>query len=208
MRVALTQFVSLDGVSQGPGSPDEDTTGGFTRGGWLVPHIDERFVERTSQWLDHADGLLFGRCTYEAFARDWPQITDPDDPYTERMNSLPKYVVSRTLTEGDWEPTAVLSADPIESVGALKARPGRELQVHGSARLGNTLLAAGLVDTVRLAVAPTVVGSGRRLLEHPGGAVGLRLVEYEATPSGLLLLQYEYTGPAATAAYEGVTDLI
>ncbi|MFF5115219.1 dihydrofolate reductase family protein, partial [Streptosporangium sp. NPDC000509] len=146
MRIALTQFVTLDGVSQGPGSPTEDTSDAFTRGGWLVPHLDELFVRRTSDWLDLADGLLLGRRTYEAFARDWPRITDPDDPYTARMNALPKYVVTSTLTEGSWHPTTVLRGDPIQTVGELKARPGRELQIHGSARLGGALLAAGLVD--------------------------------------------------------------
>lgn len=93
MKIALTAFVTLDGVSQGPGSPDEDTSDGFTGGGWLVPYIDATFVERTSDWLDLADGLLFGRRTYEAFARDWPKITDPADPYAERMKDSPSPVI-------------------------------------------------------------------------------------------------------------------
>ncbi|GGL15126.1 dihydrofolate reductase family protein [Planomonospora parontospora] len=207
MKITLTEFVTLDGVSQGPGSPTEDTSGGFTRGGWFVPYLDELLVRRTSEWLDLADGLLLGRRTYEAFARDWPQITDPDDPYTARMNSLPKYVVTDTLTEGSWHPTTVLRGDPIRTVGELKARPGRELQIHGSARLGNALLAAGLVDTLRLVVAPTVTGSGRRLLDHPGRPTGLRLVHHEATASGLLLLQYETAGVAPVGEYEGVAAL-
>ncbi|MEU0477952.1 dihydrofolate reductase family protein [Streptosporangium sp. NPDC006013] len=208
MKIALTEFVTLDGVSQGPGSPTEDTSDGFTRGGWLVPHLDELFVRRTSDWLDLADGLLLGRRTYEAFARDWPQITDPDDPYTERMNSLPKYVVTNTRTEGSWHPTTVLRGDPIQTVGELKAQPGRELQIHGSARLGNALLAAGLVDTLRLVVAPVVTGSGRRLLDHPSGPVGLQLVRHEVTANGLLLLQYETVGAASVAEYEGVTAFV
>ncbi|MED7932013.1 dihydrofolate reductase family protein [Nonomuraea sp. LP-02] len=208
MKIALTEFVTLDGVSQGPGSPTEDTSDGFTQGGWLVPHLDELFVRHTSEWLDLADGLLLGRRTYEAFARDWPQITDPDDPYTERMNSLPKYVVTNTLAEGSWHPTTVLRGDPIQTVGELKAQPGRELQIHGSARLGNALLAAGLVDTLRLVVAPTVTGSGRRLLDHPSGSVGLELVRHEVTAKGLLLLQYETVGTAPVAAYEGVTTFV
>ncbi|GAA3643392.1 dihydrofolate reductase family protein [Nonomuraea antimicrobica] len=205
MRLTLTEFVTLDGVSQGPGSPDEDTGDGFTRGGWLVPHIDGTFLQRASDWLDLADGLLLGRRTYEAFARDWPKITDPADPFTERMNALPKYVVSSTLTEGAWHPTTVLSGNPVRTVAELKERPGRELQIHGSARLGDTLLAAGLVDTVRLVVAPTVLRTGRRLLGVPGAASGLRLVRHEATPNGLLLLEYETTGPATQGVYEGVT---
>ena len=208
MKIALTEFVTLDGVSQGPGSPTEDTSDGFTRGGWLVPYLDELFVRRTCEWLDLADGLLLGRRTYEAFARDWPRITDPDDPFTERMNSLPKYVVTNTLTAGSWHPTTVLRGDPIQSVGTLKAQPGRELQIHGSARLGSTLLAAGLVDTLRLVVAPTVSGSGRRLLDHPSGPVGLRLVHHEVTANGLLLLRYETVGAAPVAEYEGVTAFV
>ncbi len=145
MKISLTEFVTLDGVCQGPGSPDEDTSDGFTAGGWLVPHMDAAFVQRASDWLDLADGLLFGRRTYEAFARDWPAITDPADPFAGRMNTLPKYVVSHTLTEGSWHPTTVLTGDPAEAVAELRARPGRELQIHGSARLGDALLAAGLV---------------------------------------------------------------
>lgn len=210
MRIALTEFLSLDGVSQGPGSATEDTTDGFARGGWLVPHMDEQLVRQTSDWLDHADGLLFGRRTYEAFARDWQQIavTDPDDPFVERMNALPKYVVSSTIAAGTWEPTTVLRGDPTETVAALKDRPGRELQIHGSALLAQTLLSAGLVDTVRLLVAPTVVGAGRRLLTHPTSGTGLRLVEHSATSTGVLLLEYQTAGAAPVAEYEGVTDFL
>ncbi|MGI5269145.1 dihydrofolate reductase family protein [Nonomuraea sp. CA-218870] len=208
MKITLTEFVTLDGVSQGPGSPDEDTSDGFTHGGWLVPHIDGTFVRRASDWLDLADGLLLGRRTYEAFARDWPKITDPADPFAERMNTLPKYVVSNTLTEGAWDPTTVLVGDPVRSVAALKSRPGRELQIHGSARLGDALLSAGLVDTLRLVVAPTVLRTGRRLLTTSGDTSGLRLTHHEATPNGLLLLEYETTGRAPRAEYDGVTAFI
>ncbi|WP_327001513.1 dihydrofolate reductase family protein [Dactylosporangium sp. NBC_01737] len=205
MKITLTQFVTMDGVCQGPGSPTEDTSDGFTRGGWLVPHIDAQFVEQASDWLDLADGLLLGRRTYEAFARDWPQITDPDDPFTERMNSLSKYVVSSTLTDATWRPATVLRGDPAGAVAALKAQPGRELQIHGSARLGGALLSAGLVDTLRLVVAPAVIGTGRRLLTHPADTVGLRLARHDVTATGLLLLEYETTGTAPVGTYEGVT---
>jgi dihydrofolate reductase len=208
MKLTLTEFVTLDGVSQGPGSSTEDTSDGFAGGGWLVPYLDELFVQRTSEWLDLADGLLLGRRTYQAFARDWPQITDPDDPYTVRMNAIQKYVVTNTLTEGSWNPTTVVTGDPVQTVGELKKQPGRELQIHGSARLGRTLLSAGLVDVLRLAVAPTVAGSGRRLLEHPGVAVGLRLARHEVTTTGLLLLEYESVGAAPLAEYEGVTAFV
>jgi dihydrofolate reductase len=206
VKVALMEFLTLDGVSQGPGSSTEDTSGGFGAGGWLVPHLDAVFVERTSEWLDLADGLLFGRRTYTSFARDWPAITDPDDPFAERMNTLPKYVVSNTIEAASWNPTTVLRGDAVAAVRALKERPGREVQVHGSARLGNALLSAGLVDTLRLAVAPTVLGSGRRLLTHPATATGLRLIRHDATTRGLLLLEYEVTGAAPVADYDGVGE--
>jgi dihydrofolate reductase len=135
MRIALTEFVTLDGVSQGPGSPTEDTSDGFDMGGWLVPHLDDVFVRRTSEWLDLADGLLLGRRTYEAFARDWPRITDPDDPYTERMNSLPKYVVTSTLTEGTWHPTTVLRGDPVRTSG--RSGRGRDGSSRSTAARGS-----------------------------------------------------------------------
>ena len=206
MRLTVTQFVTLDGVSQGPGSADEDTSDGFARGGWLVPHMDEAFVRQASDWLDDADGLLLGRRTYEAFARDWPAITDPADPFTGRMNALPKYVVSRTLEHGSWAPTTVLRDEA--QVAALRARPGRELQVHGSARLAGSLLAAGLVDRLRLVVAPTVLGAGRRLLTTTPDAAGFRLVRHAATPAGVLLLEYDAAGAAPRADYTGVAALV
>lgn len=208
MKLALTEFITLDGVSQGPGSPTEDTSDGFDRGGWLVPYLDEVFVQRTSEWLDAADGLLLGRRTYEAFARDWPAITDLRDPFTERMNTLPKYVVSNTLTAGGWNPTTVLSGDPVTTVGGLKHRPGRELQIHGSSQLGNCLLAAGVVDIVRLAVAPTVLRTGRRLITGTGPTTGLRLTRHDATSRGLLLLEYEVGGPAPLAEFDGVSQFV
>ncbi|MDX3004754.1 dihydrofolate reductase family protein [Kribbella solani] len=206
MKVVLTEFVTLDGVSQGPGSPTEDASDGFTRGGWLVPYFDEAFVRQTVDWLARADGLLLGRRTYEAFASDWPRITDPDDPFTVRMNALPKYVVSTTLAEANWRPATILTG--LADVGELKQGSGGELQIHGSARLGNALLKAGLVDVVRLVVAPTIIGSGRRLFEHPGDTAGLRLTEQAATPSGLLLLEYETVGAAPVAEYEGVSAFV
>jgi dihydrofolate reductase len=146
MKLALIEFVTLDGVSQGPGSPEEDTSDEFTQGGWLVPHMDEAFIQTAAEWLGQADALLLGRRTYEAFARDWPQITAPDDPFTVLMNSLPKYVASNTLKAGTWNPTTILSGDVAAQVAELKQQPGRELQIHGSARLAQSLLAAGLID--------------------------------------------------------------
>jgi dihydrofolate reductase len=204
MRLTLTQFVTIDGVYQGPGSPDEDTTDGFTRGGWMVPHMDQTFIAIAAGWLERAGALLLGRRTYDAFALAWPQITDPDDPFTERMNSLPKYVASHTITETPWTPVTVLGGDVVAQVAELKGQPGDELQLHGSARLARSLLAAGLVDEVRLAITPTILGQGRRLFPDDGPALGMRVVESTTTPGGLTVLVFEATGPADFAAYAGV----
>jgi dihydrofolate reductase len=204
MKLTLTQFVTLDGVYQGPGSPDEDVTDGFTRGGWMTPHLDAAFIEQAAGWLAQADALLLGRRTYEAFAQAWPAITDPDDPFTGRMNGLPKYVASHTLTEATWSPTEILRGDAVAAVSQLKELPGRELQLHGSARLSRSLLAAGLVDQVRLVIAPTVLGQGRRLFPDAGPAIGMRPVSQASTPGGLVILVFDRTEAPRFAGYDGV----
>lgn len=206
MKLVLTEFVTLDGVSQGPGSPEEDTSDGFTQGGWLVPHIDEAFIRQAAEWLGLADALLLGRRTYEAFARDWPQITDPDDPFTVLMNSLPKYLASQTLTKAAWDPTTTLSGDVAAQVAELKQQPGRELQIHGSARLAQSLLAAELIDELRLVVAPVVLGRGRRLFPDGGAPAGLRLLSSETTPRGLAFQTYAWAGLPDQATYSGASD--
>lgn len=207
MKLILTEFVSLDGVSQGPGSPEEDTSGGFTRGGWFVPHMDQDFIDQAAEWLGRADALLLGRRTYDAFARDWPQILNPRDPFTARMNSLPKYLASTTVTAGSWNPTTVLSGDTAAAVATLKAGPGREIQIHGSARLAQSLFAAGLIDELRLVVAPVIVASGRRLFPDGGASVGLRLLSSRTTPGGLALHSYQVTGSPDYASYTGAADV-
>jgi dihydrofolate reductase len=207
MKLTLIQFTTLDGVYQGPGSPEEDTTDGFTRGGWMVPHMDPTFIGRASAWLERADALLLGRRTYEAFALAWPQNTDPDDPFAARMNGLPKYVASQTITETPWTPATILDGDVVARVAELKARPGGELQIHGSARLAQSLLAAGLVDEIRLVVSPTVLGQGRRLFAADGAALGFRTTESTTTPGGLTILVLEATGSAAVATYDGVSSV-
>jgi dihydrofolate reductase len=206
VKLTLTEFLSLDGVSQGPGSPEEDTSDGFTQGGWLVPHIDEAFIRQAAIWLREADALLLGRRTYLSFARDWPKITDSEDPFAEKMNGLPKYVASHSLAKADWKPTTILSGDVPEQVAELKRQPGRELQVHGSARLGQSLLAAGLIDELRLVIAPVVLGNGRRLFPVGGAPAGLRLLSNETTPGGLAIQVYETAGLPKYGTYEGAAS--
>jgi dihydrofolate reductase len=202
VRLILLQFMSLDGVTQGPGAPDEDTSDGFTGGGWFTPHLDDEFLRMIVGWVREADGFLLGRRTYENFARDWPKATDPDDEVAQQLNGRPKYVASRTLTIGDWAPTTVLSGDVAAQVTELKARPGRELQIHGSARLAQSLLAAELIDELRLIIAPVVVGSGRRLFPDGGTPAGLRLKRTETTPAGLAVHVYEPAGSPTTGSYD------
>ncbi|MCX4586305.1 dihydrofolate reductase family protein [Streptomyces sp. NBC_01481] len=199
MRLVLQEFLSLDGVSQGPGSPDEDTSDGFTRGGWFVPHLDEEFERQAGTWLGQADAFLFGRRTYANFARDWPQMTE--HPLASIMNHLPKYVASHSLTKAEWHPSTILSGDVPAQVAELKRQPGRELQIHGSARLAQSLLAAGLVDELRLVIAPVVVGTGRRLFPDGGTPAGLRLVRNETTPRGLAVHVYESRGHPQYGTY-------
>jgi dihydrofolate reductase len=206
MKLTLMEFVSLDGVCQGPGSPDEDTSGGFTRGGWFVPHMDEAFMEQAADWLAEADGLLLGRRTYEEFAEAWPNMPDPDEPFARKMNAVPKYVASNSLAEATWAPVTILSGDVPAKVAELKRQPGRELQIHGSARLGQSLLAAGLVDELRLVIAPVIVGSGRRLFPDGAAPTGLKLVRNESTPGGLAIHVYETTGAPEYGTYEGPGD--
>ena len=201
MKVAVQEFLSLDGVSQGPGSPDEDPSDGFTQGGWFVPYVDEEFERLVGSWLGEADGFLFGRRTYENFARDWPKMTD--HPNAGPLNGLPKYVATHTLTRADWNPTTILSGDVHAQVAELRQRPGRELQIHGSARLAQSLLGAGLVDTLRLAIAPVVVGQGRRLFPDGGAPAGLRLVSHRTTAGGLSVHVFEAAGLPQYGTYGG-----
>ena len=202
MKLVLMEFMSLDGVTQGPGSSDEDTSDGFAQGGWFVPHLDDQFLQLVDTWIEQADAFLFGRRTYENFARDWPQMTNPDNVVASRLNGLPKYVASHSLMEAKWTPTTILSGDVLTAVADLKRQPGRELQVHGSAQLGQSLLAAGLLDELRLVIAPVVLGNGRRLFPHGGAPAGLRLVRDDTTPAGLAIHVYEWVGAPTYGTYE------
>lgn len=202
MRLVLQEFMSLDGVTQGPGAPDEDTSDGFTRGGWLVPFVDETFIGIVRDWVANADAYLFGRRTYENFARDWPNMPDLTDPVAASLNGRPKYVATNTLTTGSWNPTTILSGDVIAHVQALREQPGREIQIHGSAQLGGFLLNAGLVDELRLVVAPVVVGSGRTLFGSIDEPIGMQLRDHASTPGGLVVLTYERADDPTFDSYD------
>ena len=194
MQLTVTTFLSVDGVYQGPGGPDEDRSDGFDRGGWLVPHFDETLSEFMGGVMAKADAFLIGRRTYEIFAASWPRVTDADDPVGGPLNRLPKYVVSKTLDRAEWNNSTIIGGDVPAEVARLKGERGRELQVHGSGALVRTLLADDLVDEMRLIVFPVIVGAGRRLFPDAGQATGLELAESRTTPRGVAIHVYRPRG--------------
>ncbi|HWF52050.1 MAG TPA: dihydrofolate reductase family protein [Solirubrobacteraceae bacterium] len=193
MRLTVTTFLTLDGVVQAPGGPDEDRSGEFAHGGWLVPYADDDMGATIIRWFTEADAFLLGRKTYEIFAGHWPRVPD-DNPIAAALNKLPKYVVSTTLQSPKWEHSTVIGSRAFEEIADLKAQSGRELQVHGSGQLAQALIAHDLVDEYRLLVFPVFLGSGRRLFEDPGLAGALRLVDSATTAAGVLALTYEPAG--------------
>jgi dihydrofolate reductase len=194
MQLTVTTFLSVDGVYQGPGGPDEDRRDGFDRGGWLVPHFDEATGQFMEKVFQEVDAFLLGRRTYEIFAASWPNATDPNDSVANALNTLPKYVASTTLRDPQWNNTTVLDGDLATAVQGLKERDGRELQVHGSGQLVQFLLANDLVDRLNLLVFPVIVGAGRRLFPDSGMATGLALDESRTTPSGVAISVYRPIG--------------
>lgn len=202
MQLTVTTFLSVDGVYQGPGGPDEDRRDGFDRGGWLVPHFDEATGQFITEVFGKVDAFLLGRRTYEIFAAYWPKAADPSDPVANQLNTLPKYVASTTLSDPEWANTTVIEGDVREAVRELKQRDGGELQVHGSGELVRYLLENDLVDRLNLLVFPVIVGAGRRLFPDSGIATGLGLDESRTTPSGVTISVYRPTGPPEFGSVE------
>jgi len=206
MRLTLTMFMTLDGVVQAPGGPDEDTSGGFEHGGWLVPYFDEDLGRAMDAFFEDVDAFLLGRRTYEIFAASWPKMNDPNDPVATKLNTLPKYVASRTLERLEWENSQVLEGDVATAVAELKRRPGRELQVHGSGDLAQTLMQHDLVDEYRLLTFPVVLGTGKRLFARGAKPLALNRVDSRTTSSGVSIDVYTPTGApeygAVGAEYE------
>jgi dihydrofolate reductase len=195
MKLTTTTFVSVDGVMQGPGGPEEDRSGGFERGGWLVPHFDDETGQFMDQVFRRVDAFLLGRRTYEIFAGSWGKMADPGaNPVAVGLNTLPKYVASTTLKDPEWANTTVLSDDVASAVRELKAQPGRELQVHGSGTLVRWLLDNDLVDELNLVVFPVIVGDGTRLFPDKGLDTALELVESRTTPKGVMIQVYRPAG--------------
>ena len=195
MKLTTTTWVTVDGVMQGLGGPDEDRSGGFERGGWAMPLYDNEAATFLNQVYQRADAFLFGRRTYEIFAGSWGAMPDMRaHPIGVALNTRPKYVASTTLTDPKWADTTVLSGDVAAAIADLKAERGGELQVHGSGALIRWLLDNNLVDEITLFVCPVVIGQGTRLFPDTGPDIALDLVESRSTPKGVTIQVYRPTG--------------
>jgi dihydrofolate reductase len=202
MRLTLHTFLTLDGVMQAPGGPEEDPSGGFTYGGWSAPYGDEESGAAITGYFEHASAFLLGRKTYQIFAGYWPKVTDPANPIASKLNALPKYVASATLGTVDWNNSQLLGGDVVTEVAKLKERPGDELQVHGSGELAQALIEADLVDEYRLTTIPVHLGTGRKLFADGTRAAALRLVKSSATSAGVIIASYVPDGPVRTGSFD------
>jgi len=202
MKLTVQTFLTLDGVMQAPGGPEEDPSDTFTHGGWQAPFADPAVGEFVTELNSHASAFLFGRRTFDIFRSYWPDQTDPANPIATAINSLPKYVASNSLSEADatWrgehpDTARLVTGDVVASVQALKNEPGDELQIWGSGKLLQTLLQHELVDRFRLMTFPVVLGSGRRLFNDGILPATMRPVDLTVTDLGIVLGTYEPAGP-------------
>ena len=193
-KLVVGTFLTLDGVMQAPGGPDEDRDGGFRHGGWLVPYFDEKFAAIMTEWTTQAGAFLLGRKTYEMFATSWPKATDAADESATALNTRPKYVASRTLDKVTWNNSHLLKGTVAEEVQKLKTEDGGEIQVHGSGDLLQTLLRHDLVDALRIWSFPVVLGTGKRAFGEGTIPRAFRLVETQQTATGAVLHVYERAG--------------
>ncbi|WP_406456606.1 dihydrofolate reductase family protein [Streptomyces sp. NBC_00876] len=203
-ELTLTTFLTLDGVMQAPGGPEEDISDGFEYGGWVAPIMDESMGQFMTEVFDRSAAFLLGRRTYDIFAGYWPAVTDPGNPIASRLNALPKYVVSTTLEKADWENTTVISTGVVEEITRIKERTeGGELQIHGSGALARFLMAHDLIDEYNLLVHPVVLGRGRRLFPDGGLPTAFELTGSRTTPNGIAIQTYR---PAGRATFGSVPD--
>jgi dihydrofolate reductase len=196
-KINVLTFVSMDGVMQGPGGPEEDTSGGFRRGGWTVGYFDDFVGQEMAKQMGRKFDLLLGRRTYEIFASYWPHVKDPSaDP----INNATKYVATNRPLTRDWN-TIRLEGDIVEAIRKLKTESGPELQVHGSGTLIQTLLANDLVDELWLKIFPVTIGSGRKLFAEGTAHAGFELVESRVSPSGVIVASYRRAGEVKAGSF-------
>jgi dihydrofolate reductase len=191
-KMIVNEFISLDGVAQAPGGADEDTSGGFAHGGWHMRYMEDELAQRwVLESIVEAGGFLLGRRTYEIFAAYWPNAPEEEQVIAEPLNTKPKYVASRTLTEPlEWHNSTLLEGDLAVAVAALKQQDGGDLHVIGSTELVRTLIEHGLVDELRLMIDPVVLGGGKRIFRDDGLLRPLRLVDGRVTSTGAILARY------------------
>jgi len=201
-KLVVGTFLTLDGVMQAPGGPDEDRDGGFEHGGWSVKHWDEMMGGIMDEQIQPMDTLLLGRKTYQIFAAHWPRVTDPNDPVATKLNSARKYVVSRTLREAEWKNSSLISRDVAANVARLKEQAGGEIQVTGSGNLIQTLLKHDLIDEFRLWTFPVIIGSGKRLFGDGTIPRALRLVDTKVSTTGVVIQRYERAGKLEYGSFE------
>jgi dihydrofolate reductase len=191
MRIVVSDFISLDGVVQAPGGKEEDTDGGFEHGGWSMPYFDpEAMGSVIGEKLAGTDALLFGRRTWRVMADAWPGRAG--DPFADRMNELPKYVASRSLTDADmeWNTTLLPADDVMGAVGGLRAAAGGDIQVMGSASLTHDLIANDLVDELNLMIEPIMLGGGKTIFPTGGVARPMELTNVTQAKTGVLIATY------------------
>jgi dihydrofolate reductase len=199
-ELTITTFLSLDGVMQAPGGPSEDPSGGFSHGGWLVPHADEDMGKVMDEIFSKAEAFLLGRTTYDIFSSYWPKVTDPNDLVASKLNSLPKYVASRTRSSFTWNNTNLVR-DVVKEAIELKRRFTSEVQVHGSCGLAQTLIENDLIDEYRFLTFPVVLGTGKRLFGTGAVPRTLRLTRSSKTSTGAVISFYRSPGPLKTGSF-------
>jgi dihydrofolate reductase len=197
-KLIVSTFLTLDGVMQAPGGPEEDASSGFTQGGWSVNYWDERMGQVMGEAMGTGFDLLLGRKTYDIFAAYWPHT---DEPGARPLNDATKYVASRSRPTLEWSNSVLLEGDAADAVAALKQEDGPELQVHGSGDLIQTLLRNRLVDEFRLWVFPVVIGSGKRLFADGAIPAGLKLVDSTVSTTGVVIGTYEPAGELVTGSF-------
>ncbi|MGW1373525.1 dihydrofolate reductase family protein [Streptomyces sp. NPDC002446] len=201
-KLVVSTFVSLDGVMQAPGGPDEDREGGFEHGGWSVPYFGEDMGPIMVEQFAGMESLLLGRRTYEIFAAHWPHITDENDPVATKLNAMPKYVASRTLDKVEWHNSHLLQGDVPEAVAELKQRSGGEINVQGSSNLIETLQRHDLVDEYRLLIEPVALGTGKRLFAEGTTPTAFQLTDARPTSSGVVYCTYERVGRPTYGSFD------
>jgi dihydrofolate reductase len=201
-KIRVSTFISLDGVMQAPGGPQEDPTGGFTFGGWTFPHFDEASGRAMDEIFGRPFDLLLGRKTYDIFAAYWPYITDPNHPIAGPFNKVTKYVASRSGPKLAWQNSRWLGEDPVASLKKLKSEDGPDLLVQGSGDFLQTLWKNGLVDEFTVLTFPVVLGKGKRLFGSGTTPGGLKLVKSQSYPTGVIVASYRPDGAVKTGSFQ------